>query len=183
MKINLLYLLIFFVSQQVACQQNLKNQGTTQNLQKDKMEGSNVNVEIPSEIVPVQLSEEVWKQKLTPQAYHVLREKGTERAFTGMYWDNHAKGIYVCNACGLPLFESEQKFESGTGWPSFLKPIQNKLVSEIQDNEHGMSRIEVVCSRCKGHLGHVFDDGPQPTGLRYCMNSVSLNFIPNGVVK
>lgn len=183
MKINFLYVLILFVSQQVACQQNNKNQAQKQGSNTINMEESNINLQIPSAIVPINFSEAEWKQKLAPQAYHVLREKGTERAFTGMYWDNHDKGIYVCNACGLPLFDSEQKFESGTGWPSFLKPIENKLVSEIQDNEHGMSRIEVVCARCKGHLGHVFDDGPQPTGLRYCMNSVSLNFVPNGVLK
>lgn len=183
MRINILYLLIFFVSQQVACQQTKKNQNTAMPSKTNNMEGSTNTLQIPSTIEPIVFSEAEWKQKLTPQAYHVLREKGTERAFSGTYWDNHDKGIYVCNACGLPLFESDQKFESGTGWPSFLKPIDKKLVSEMKDNDHGMSRTEVLCARCKGHLGHVFDDGPQPTGLRYCMNSVSLNFVPNGVLK
>ncbi len=118
-----------------------------------------------------------WKAILTPEQYHVLREKGTERAYAGKTWDNHQHGIYVCAACGQPLFLSETKFESGTGWPSFYKPFNPKSVKEEVDKAYGMQRTEVVCSRCGGHLGHVFDDGPKPTGLRYCMNSVSMNFI------
>jgi peptide-methionine (R)-S-oxide reductase len=124
-------------------------------------------------------TEEEWKKQLTPQQFYVLREKGTERAFSGKYWNNHENGTYRCAACQLPLFKSETKFESGTGWPSFYQPISDTSVASTSDKSHGMMRDEVICSRCGGHLGHVFDDGPKPTGLRYCMNSVSLNFVKN----
>jgi peptide-methionine (R)-S-oxide reductase len=119
-----------------------------------------------------------WKKDLTPAQFHILREKGTEPAFTGEYWNNHARGTYVCAADGNPLFSSDAKFESGTGWPSFLAPISKGAVSVDRDVSHGMNRDEVVCSRCGGHLGHVFDDGPAPTHLRYCMNSGAMNFVP-----
>lgn len=129
------------------------------------------------EIDSIQKSEDEWKAELTAEQYYVLREKGTERAFTGKYWDNKKKGTYVCAACGQPLFDSETKYKSGTGWPSYYQPIQATAIEEIEDNTLGMRRVEVVCSRCGGHLGHVFPDGPEPTGLRYCINSVSLDFI------
>lgn len=121
-------------------------------------------------------SEEEWAQQLSPEAYKVLREQGTERAFTGEYWDNKKEGVYVCGGCGLELFSSDTKFRSGTGWPSFYAPIDSSHVGEVVDSSYGMMRTEVICNRCNGHLGHVFPDGPQPTGLRYCINSVSLGF-------
>ena len=126
----------------------------------------------------IQKSDQEWQQELTPDQYHVLREKGTERAFTGKYNNNKAKGVYTCAACGQELFSSEAKYDSGSGWPSFYAPISEDKVEEERDTTHGMLRTEVLCSRCESHLGHVFDDGPTPTGQRYCMNSVSLNFKP-----
>jgi peptide-methionine (R)-S-oxide reductase len=122
-------------------------------------------------------SDQEWKKALTPEQYHILREKGTERAFSGMYDKNHEHGIYRCAACGLELYRSEEKYDSGTGWPSFTAPIAPENVQTRPDNSFFSRRTEVLCPRCGGHLGHVFDDGPKPTGKRYCMNSAALQFV------
>ena len=136
--------------------------------------------EFPMEVVPIQKTYVEWQQRLSRLEFSVLRNAGTERAFSGDLWDHKGDGVYCCRGCGLALFDSKTKYVSGTGWPSFYKPIKANYIEEETDYKLGYARTEVHCARCAGHLGHVFRDGPEPTGLRYCMNSVSLDFVNRG---
>lgn len=150
------------------------------NVSQQKMPAQNVPAKKVTDAEPLEKvvkSEAEWKKELNEKEYYVLREAGTERAFTGDLLENKKDGTYVCRGCQLPLFSSDTKFKSGTGWPSFWEPIQDNHVTDVVDNSYGWNRVEVICSRCDGHLGHVFKDGPKPTGLRYCINAVSLDFV------
>lgn len=143
---------------------------------QEKQTKLNANSTKESSLEKVVMTDAQWKKILTPLQYDVLRKQGTERSFTGKYWDNKQKGTYYCAGCKLPLFTSDTKYKSGTGWPSFWQPIKSEHVGTEVDKSYGWTRTEVHCARCGGHLGHIFEDGPQPTGLRYCINSVSLTF-------
>lgn len=168
MKIQVLFILFF--SGLLACTPK------TQNINFVEEE---LSIDLPKKIEAVVKTDSEWKSELNEIEYYVIRDKGTERSFTGDLWDNKKEGIYTCRACQLPLFTSTTKFKSGTGWPSYYQPIKKEYIKEDTDHLLGYPRTEVMCARCDGHLGHVFSDGPQPTGLRYCINSVSLDFVEN----
>ncbi len=158
-----------------SCSLQKTETATTSTNTQSKLEIQNGSVDVDWKII--RKTPEEWKSELSDIEYHVLREKGTERPGTGDLLNNKKKGVYTCRGCQLPLFHSNTKFDSGTGWPSYYQPIKKGNVVEETDMSHGMVRVEVLCGRCDGHLGHVFEDGPEPTGLRYCINSVSLDFI------
>lgn len=176
------YIILFIFSLSfafVSCQQKAAKSSTSEL----ELESESESIDVKSVSYAIEKTEEQWKAELNDLEYKVLRKAGTERAFTGDLWDHKADGIYTCRACELPLFDSKTKFKSGTGWPSYYEPINGTCIGTDTDYNLGYARSEVHCSRCGGHMGHVFKDGPEPTGLRYCINSVSLDFVERDKAK
>ena len=176
------YLLVLFLLSTTACNSQSKISNTTADVPtsvKDQMPEYKYHPPaVEGKVVVIDKPESYWREMLSPEAYNVLREDGTERSFTSPLNDEKRAGIFTCAACGLPVYNSDAKFKSGTGWPSFFQPVNNAYVQQDVDTRYGMRRVEVSCARCGSHHGHVFTDGPEPTGLRYCINGVSLNFVP-----
>jgi len=175
-------LLAFFLMGATACNSQSKVQ-TTVSTEKALVEDHSPDYKyhppaVEGEITLIEESEDYWREQLTPKQFNILREEGTERSFTSPLNDEKRAGIFTCAGCGLPLFSSDAKFKSGTGWPSFFEPVNPLYVRQDVDNRYGMRRVEVSCARCNGHQGHIFPDGPQPTGMRYCINGEALNFVP-----
>ncbi len=168
---------IFAIVLFFSCSPNPKVANTSYDVKKAEARIASATATVGDTLKKIEKTDAEWKAQLTKEEYYVLRQAGTERSFTGDLWDNKKEGIYTCAGCDLPLFDSSTKYKSGTGWPSYYQPIKEEHIGNDTDQKLGYTRNEVHCARCGGHLGHVFNDGPQPTGLRYCINSVSLNFV------
>ena len=175
--ISSLVFTVFAIILLMACSQNPKIANSDYDVKKVEARIASATASVGDTLKKIEKTEAEWKTELNQQEFYVLRQEGTERAFTGDLWDNKKAGIYTCRGCQLPLFDSSTKYKSGTGWPSYYQPIKEEHIGRDTDQKLGYTRNEVHCARCGGHLGHVFNDGPQPTGLRYCINSVSLDFV------